>query len=304
MMPAPRSYRLAPAANQEHIAITAENKSWFMTEITAGSTCRAGHVPPAPRGRRRCRNEEDDVGKVKCLTFSEGWRPIALPMLMYSRNWQGGVRLPIFLSTTHPISQYSIQRPVGRSRSLGEASMARIYTRTGDNGETALGDGSRRTKSDPRVDAYGDVDELNSVVGLVLADVPTATMPAGLADGLTTIQHRLFDLGAVLADPVRSQEEHDFGAGDLEGWIDGLEKDLAPLKAFILPGGCPAGAMLHLARTVCRRAERKAVALAAAEPVPAGAVTYLNRLSDYLFTAARAANAAAGCGDVPWLKER
>ena len=182
--------------------------------------------------------------------------------------------------------------------------MARIYTRTGDSGETALGDGSRVPKSHRRVDVYGDVDELNCVVGVAVAELERGTAPSGLADQLTTIQHRLFDLGAVLADPARSRDERDFGAEVLEGWIDGLDQSVAPLKNFILPGGSAAGAMLHLARTVCRRAERKAVALAADEPLPSGAVTYLNRLSDYLFTAARAVNAAAGSGDVPWLKER
>lgn len=182
--------------------------------------------------------------------------------------------------------------------------MARIYTGTGDQGETGLGNGSRVPKSDHRVAVYGDVDELNSVVGLVLSALEGGPAPAGLADRLTTVQHRLFDLGSVLADPERSRDVSDFGADILEGWIDDLDATVAPLRNFILPGGTPAAAALHLARTVCRRAERHAVALAATEPVPSGALIYLNRLSDFLFTAARAANAAAGRGDVPWESGR
>ena len=181
--------------------------------------------------------------------------------------------------------------------------MARIYTRSGDGGETSLGDGSRVPKSGARVDLYGDVDELNSVLGVAVTALDAAPAPPALAGQLATIQDRLFALGTVLADPVRSAGDHDFGAADLEGWIDGFDADLAPLRNFVLPGGCPAAAQLHVARTVCRRAERKAVALAATEAVSAGALIYLNRLSDYLFTAARAANAAAGRPDVPWRGE-
>lgn len=181
--------------------------------------------------------------------------------------------------------------------------MARIYTRSGDAGETSLGDGSRVPKSGPRVDLYGDVDELNSTLGVVAAVLADGPVPAGLADQLAAIQDRLFAVGAVLADPARSASDHEFGAGEMEGWIDALETGLEPLTRFILPGGCAAAAHLHLARTVCRRAERKAVALGATDPVPAGALIYLNRLSDYLFTAARAANAAAGRPDVPWRGE-
>ena len=182
--------------------------------------------------------------------------------------------------------------------------MARIYTRTGDDGDTGLVDGSRTSKSDPRVDLYGDVDELNSVLGCAAAALKQGAGGAPMAKLLAGIQSRLFDLGSVLANPDLSQQEHEFGAAELEAWIDSMDRHLAPLTSFILPGGSAAAAMLHLARAVCRRAERKAVALAVGEPVPAGAVVYLNRLSDALFTAARAANAAAGVQDVPWRKER
>jgi len=181
--------------------------------------------------------------------------------------------------------------------------MARIYTRTGDAGETSLGDGSRVPKHQPRVDLYGDVDELNSVLGCAAAVLGRHDRGRPLATLLSGIQSRLFDLGAVLADPGLSAQEQDFDAAGLEHWIDSMEAYLAPLANFILPGGSEAAAMLHLARAVCRRAERKAVALAAAEPVPRGAVIYLNRLSDALFTAARAANAAAGVKDVAWRKD-
>ncbi len=181
--------------------------------------------------------------------------------------------------------------------------MARIYTRTGDAGETSLGDGSRVPKNQPRVDLYGDVDELNSVLGCAAAVLGRADSGRPLAKLLFGIQSRLFDLGSVLADPGLSAREQDFDAAALERWIDSMDAHLAPLANFILPGGSEAAAMLHLARAVCRRAERKAVALAGAEPVPVGAIVYLNRLSDALFTAARAANAAAGVTDVPWRKD-
>jgi cob(I)alamin adenosyltransferase len=187
--------------------------------------------------------------------------------------------------------------------------MARIYTRTGDDGDTSLGDGSRSPKSGPRVDLYGEVDELNSVVGCCVAALRRSDQPVpdGLPGALQTIQSRLFDLGAVLANPGQSTElaampaeEQPFPAADLEGLIDGLDAILEPLRTFVLPGGTEAAGFLHLARTVCRRAERKAVALAGDEPVPAGAIVYLNRLSDFLFTAARAVNTAAGVDDIPW----
>lgn len=187
--------------------------------------------------------------------------------------------------------------------------MTRIYTRGGDRGETSLGDGARVPKTSRRVGVYGDVDELNSALGCSVALLAAGNGAGehGLAAELTTLQSRLFDLGAVLADPRRAADlcadgaaADPFDAAALEGLIDAHDAHLAPLRQFILPGGTAAAAHLHLARTICRRAERAAVALAGSEPVPAGALIFLNRLSDYLFTAARAANRAAGVADVPW----
>jgi cob(I)alamin adenosyltransferase len=187
--------------------------------------------------------------------------------------------------------------------------MTPIYTRGGDRGETSLGDGARVPKSGRRVGVYGDVDELNSVLGCCVAQLRMGGGPeeAGLAAELTALQSRLFDLGAALADPRRSAQlmapgapADPFDAARLESLIDAHDTHLAPLRQFILPGGTMAAAHLHLARTVCRRAERAAVALAVDEAVPAGALIFLNRLSDALFTMARAANRAAGLPDVPW----
>ncbi len=185
--------------------------------------------------------------------------------------------------------------------------MARIYTRTGDQGQTSLGDGTRTTKSALRVDLYGDIDELNSALGCCLAVLPPAAEGPGgtLRIALTDIQSQLFALGSVVADPERCRvlfegDQHPFPVRSLEILIDSLTRDLPRLQAFILPGGTLAAGFLHLARTVCRRAERKAVALAQDETVPAAAIIYLNRLSDFLFTAARSANAEAGVGDTTW----
>jgi cob(I)alamin adenosyltransferase len=188
--------------------------------------------------------------------------------------------------------------------------MARIYTRSGDGGETHLGDGSRDLKSAARIDLYGEVDELNSALGCAVATLRRVGEEGlgTLVQDLQDVQSRLFDLGAVLAHPGKSAawaqdppDAHDFGAAELEKLIDRLDANLTPLQNFILPGGQEGAALLHLARSICRRAERKAVALAELEPVPPAAVVYLNRLSDFLFTAARAANAAAGVRDVPWV---
>lgn len=179
--------------------------------------------------------------------------------------------------------------------------LSRIYTKTGDAGETALGDGSRAGKDAPRVAAYGEVDELNAVLGLLL----TASPPE--ADLLRGIQNDLFDVGADLCVPeapaaaprgrlrVRSEQ-----AQQLETAIDRLNADLAPLTSFILPGGTPAAAWCHLARTVCRRAERAVVALARRERLNPQIVIYLNRLSDLLFVLARACN-QQGRADQLWV---
>ena len=191
--------------------------------------------------------------------------------------------------------------------------MVRIYTRTGDGGDTSLGDGSRIPKSGSRVALYGEVDELNSWLGFCAVALKElgVSVPGISAQDIQLIQNRLFDLGAVLANPGRSAElaalpadEQPFGAQDLESMIDAMEALLPPLKNFILPGGSGAAATIHLARTVCRRVERLTVALAADEPVPSEVITYLNRLSDLLFTAARAANAAVGVPDITWTQSK
>jgi cob(I)alamin adenosyltransferase len=179
-------------------------------------------------------------------------------------------------------------------------SIVKIYTKTGDQGETSLFDNTRVPKSDPRVDAYGEVDELNACLGVAWA--------AGAGDDLARlieqVQQKLFALGARLADPsariakrVTKATVTDADVQVLEEAIDRLEGELPPLTAFILPGGCPAGAALHHARTVCRRAERRAVTL---EGVEAVVLTYLNRLSDLLFVMARAVNHRAGVSEVEW----
>ena len=178
----------------------------------------------------------------------------------------------------------------------------KIYTRTGDSGDTALFDGTRVSKAEPRVAAYGDVDELNAWLGFVAA----ATRDEDLRDKLVRIQHDLFALGARLADPshriAKRVEKAAISAADvarLEQWIDAFEAELPPLRRFVLAGGSPAGAALHVARTVCRRAERAMVALgdAAFEPE---LLHYVNRLSDLLFTMARAANRRAGLPEHEW----
>ncbi len=180
----------------------------------------------------------------------------------------------------------------------------RIYTRTGDDGSTGLADGERRSKCDPRVEAYGDVDETNSAIGL--ARLSTAALPE-LDAMLARIQNDLFDLGADLATPESDKplvyEPLRIVAAQptrLEQEIDTLNARLTPLRSFVLPGGTPAAAALHLARVVCRRAERRMVALALeGEIIGAPAMQYINRLSDFLFVAARIAN-ENGVADILW----
>ncbi|HZZ70031.1 MAG TPA: cob(I)yrinic acid a,c-diamide adenosyltransferase [Phenylobacterium sp.] len=180
----------------------------------------------------------------------------------------------------------------------------RIYTRTGDAGTTRLATGQSVSKADARVEAYGAVDETNACLGLARAH----TEDAGEFDAiLARVQNELFDLGADLATPAKPDEAAgsklrilDSQVTRLEGEIDALNAELPPLASFVLPGGTPAAAALHLARTVCRRAEREAVRLAeAGEPVSAPAMRYLNRLSDLLFVAARYAN-DKGAAEVFW----
>jgi cob(I)alamin adenosyltransferase len=181
----------------------------------------------------------------------------------------------------------------------------KIYTKTGDDGTTALGSGERRPKDDLRIEAYGSVDETNAAIGLVRVE-----LPADLSDVdamLMRIQNDLFDLGAELATPDDGKPKDyeplrivDAQVTRLERDIDALNADLSPLRSFVRPGGSRAAAALHLARTVSRRAERQMVALSRKEPVGRPALIYVNRLSDFLFVASRFVN-AKGEGDVLWV---
>jgi cob(I)alamin adenosyltransferase len=178
--------------------------------------------------------------------------------------------------------------------------LTRIYTRGGDAGETSLGDGSRVPKTDPRIEAYGAVDELNSVIALVL----TADPPGEFGPWLERIQQLLFDLGADLAVPYDDTKERLRIVEEQTEWLeelcDRVNERLPPLRSFVLPGGTEVSARLHVARTVCRRAERRAAALAYAEPVNPHVLACLNRLSDLLFILARAANAESGREEPLW----
>lgn len=177
--------------------------------------------------------------------------------------------------------------------------LSRITTRTGDRGETGLGDGSRVSKASARVQALGDIDELNSAIGLVLAE----ELPAALAETLGQVQQDLFDLGGELSIPGHTMMT-DGHVERLEAALTQWNAELAPLREFILPGGTRGAAAAHLARTVCRRAERSVVALAESEAVSDAARRYLNRLSDLLFIGGRIANRHAGREDVQWRHER
>jgi cob(I)alamin adenosyltransferase len=180
----------------------------------------------------------------------------------------------------------------------------KIYTKTGDAGDTGLFGGGRAQKDDPRVEAYGDVDELNAVIGMARAIEP---MPR-IDEILIPMQRDLFSIGALLATPDREKMERHLSKAnidqrritDLERAIDECEHELEPLKAFIIPGGSRKGAVLHVARTVCRRAERRVVHLQREVEIPQLVVIYLNRLSDLLFTLARVANVRGGAGEVTW----
>jgi len=173
--------------------------------------------------------------------------------------------------------------------------LSKITTRTGDKGDTGLGDGSRTGKDSARIEAIGTVDELNSCLGVLLAE----QLPEPIREELQAVQNDLFDLGGELAVPghvIMSDQQ----VRRLEGQLERFNRDLAPLKEFILPGGTRAAALAHLARTVCRRAERKIVALARDEQVGVIVRVYLNRLSDLMFVFGRALNRAGGLGDVQW----
>jgi len=177
----------------------------------------------------------------------------------------------------------------------------KIYTRTGDTGETSLFDGTRARKDDARVDAYGEVDELNAWLGLARA----SPLALELADEIVHLQRDLFALGAQLADPTDTLAPRvtkavigDDDVARLEQFIDRLETELPPLRKFILAGGTPAGAALHVARTVCRRAERRMVALT--PPIDPVLIRYVNRLSDLLFVLARVVNHRGGVAETQW----
>ncbi|MEM6757618.1 MAG: cob(I)yrinic acid a,c-diamide adenosyltransferase [Planctomycetota bacterium] len=179
----------------------------------------------------------------------------------------------------------------------------KLYTKRGDRGQTDLFGGRRVRKDDLRVEAYGTADELNSHVGLALC----GDLPEAIAGPLRSIQSRLFEIGADLATPEdgkagsmvpRVTDRH---VAELEAWIDEADGAVPAMRHFVLPGGTEAAARLHVARTVCRRAERLCVTLAEHEPVGEGVIVYLNRLSDLLFALARRANHDAGVEDVPWI---
>jgi len=180
----------------------------------------------------------------------------------------------------------------------------KIYTKTGDKGDTGLFGGGRVPKDDPRVEAYGDVDELNAVIGMARAIEPLPRID----EILLPMQRDLFSIGALLATPdLDKMHKHlakanidDRRIRELEQAIDNCDRDLEPLKAFIIPGGSRKGAILHVARTVCRRAERRVVHLQREVEIPELVVIYLNRLSDLLFTLARLANVLTGMGEVTW----
>lgn len=182
----------------------------------------------------------------------------------------------------------------------------KIYTRTGDDGGTALFGGGRVRKDDARVEAYGSVDELNAVVGWAV----TRVAEGDIRDRLEGLQHDLFTLGAELATPpAREGRKRPATPGapadrvtEMEGWMDDADEELPPLRAFVLPGGTEGAAALHMARTVCRRAERAVVRLAGDDFVDPDVLAYLNRMSDLLFTFARLENHRGGGGDVEWSK--
>ena len=177
--------------------------------------------------------------------------------------------------------------------------LSKIATRTGDDGSTGLGDGSRTAKDSARVQSLGDVDELNSFVGLLLCE----ELPEGLRDELVSIQHDLFDLGGELCIPGFQliKDEH---VARLDGLLAKYNADLPPLKEFILPAGSRAASLAHVCRTVCRRAERSIVALGRAETINAQPRQYVNRLSDLMFVLSRVLNRFAGGGDVLWENGR
>ena len=187
---------------------------------------------------------------------------------------------------------------------IGRFGTMKIYTKTGDAGQTGLFGGGRVSKDDPRVEAYGDVDELNAFLGAARS----VEMMPRIDEVLVPVQRDLFSIGALLATPdLEKMHDHlakaqidDSRIASLEQEIDACDRELEPLRAFIVPGGTPKAAALHVARTVCRRAERRVIHLQKEVEIPQIVVVYLNRLSDLLFTLARVANTRAGAGEVTW----
>lgn len=187
----------------------------------------------------------------------------------------------------------------------------KIYTRTGDQGETGLFGGQRVPKDDARVEAYGEIDELNAVLGLAMGQLASEDLPE-VARRLRILQGDLFVLGSNLATPAPADggrpNDHIPALprkriGEMEAWIDAAEGELSPLTAFILPAGTTGCATLHVARTVCRRAERRLISLARGATIDPDCIRFLNRLSDLLFVWARLANHRAGVPDIPWERE-
>jgi cob(I)alamin adenosyltransferase len=183
----------------------------------------------------------------------------------------------------------------------------KLYTRTGDDGTTGLFGGQRVSKCHPRVEAYGSIDELNAAMGMVWAACDQETgFQSRLREIIHRIQSRLFDIGADLATPEGAKQEGkivrlaEAEVPEVEGWIDEIDAGNAPMTSFVLPGGTELAARLHLARTICRRAERCIIELYTDESVGEGVVKYVNRLGDLLFAMARRANAEAGVEDIPW----
>ncbi len=184
----------------------------------------------------------------------------------------------------------------------------KLYTRSGDDGTTGLFSGTRVSKDHPRIEAYGTVDEFNAVLGLAMSACrATDPLEARLLQIFAQVQSRLFDIGADLATPegannsakvLRIDEHH---VAEVEGWIDEIDGQNEPIRTFVMPSGCELAARLHVARTVCRRAERLMVSLGQLEAVGTGPLRYMNRLSDLLFAMSRLVNRHAGVGDVPWI---
>jgi len=177
--------------------------------------------------------------------------------------------------------------------------LSKIVTKTGDNGTTGLGNGQRVDKDSHRIQTIGDLDELNSLIGVLLSQNP----PDSVLSDFNRIQHRLFDIGGELSMPGRETTGNDCSQ-ELETLIEKYNDKLPPLKEFILPGGSPAAAYCHLSRTVCRRVERNLVSLNKTEPISAHILKYINRLSDFLFIMARVINKQHGIRDIYWQSER